>query len=120
MILYETVMDDGGAPALQIDHHSDFAEVLHESGTYPLTIVTEDTDGNEIRRRILANVDDAIEDKAILVAQYLAMYIRERESTPPEAVQKLLDLFKRAVDDPGTPEEELPFFIAMIRGLDDS
>jgi len=122
--LIEKVMDDGGLPELQIDYTTDFSATLHESIVFPLTIVTQDADGNELRRRVLADLGEAIGredgdggltagDASVLASTGRAQLIA---GSSPEELAELAEHFGPGLDDPELPEEERAFLIAWMRG----
>ncbi|MDE2873070.1 MAG: hypothetical protein OXQ94_15435 [Gemmatimonadota bacterium] len=115
--LIEKVMDDGGLPELQVDYTADFAETLHESIVFPLTVVTQDADGNELRRRVLVNLDAAVEDAAVAASTGRAQLI---SSSTAEQLAELARQFRPGLDDPELPEDERAFLIAWLRGWGDS
>lgn len=116
-VMYETSVDDGGSPALQVDYTISLFEELH-SIAFPITIITEDADGNEIRRRILDDLDAAAEDDTFLAAGGRADLVRKLTADPADSTALwVIDFYRNIIDHPDTPAEELPYFIATIRGL---
>lgn len=117
-LLYETTKDDGGVPFLEVDYMIPLFDEVHIGFTYPVTVVTRDEDGNEIERRVLEDIDAVAEDDVFVAAAWRSEFVQKLAVDPSDSIALVgIGLWEYVIEDPETPEEELPLFIATIRDL---